>query len=76
MANIERARTILYVSIVLIPLGAVVGFLHGGLGLTLMVLGWIGVLFYDGPAHGKARFGRSLEPQPLAADAPPQLPKA
>lgn len=60
--NTDRSKTILYVSIALIPAGALLGFLHGMLGLALMVLGWLGVLFYDGPAHGTLRFGRSLTP--------------
>jgi hypothetical protein len=66
--NTDRAKKLLYVSIALIPAGAVIGFLHGGLGLALMVLGWLGVLFYDGPAHGQLRYGRSLVPD---ASAPP-----
>ena len=56
----ETARKKLMVSIVLIPAGIVIGFLHGGLGLFLMVAGWIGVLIYDGPANGTLRFGQTL----------------
>ena len=59
----NRAMTFTYVSIALIPAGALVGFLHGGLGLALMITGWIGVLWFDGPAHGQARFGRFLDPK-------------
>lgn len=58
----ETAKMKLMVSIVLIPAGIVVGFLHGGLGLFLMVAGWIGVLIYDGPANGQLRFGPTLFP--------------
>ena len=61
--NTDRPKTILYVSIALIPAGALLGFLHGMLGLALMVCGWLGVLFFDGPAHGQLRFGRSLTPE-------------
>ena len=61
--NTDRAKTILYVSIALIPAGALIGFLHGMLGLSLMVIGWLGVLFYDGPAHGQLRYGRMLVPE-------------
>ena len=67
--NTGRSKTILYVSIALIPAGALLGFLHGMLGLTLMVAGWVGVLFYDGPAHGQFRYGRSLVPD-NTAEAP------
>lgn len=58
----EAARQKLYVSIALIPAGLIVGFLNGGLGLFLMVAGWIGVLIYDGPANGQLRFGQTLLP--------------
>jgi len=58
----ESARQKLYVSIALIPAGLVLGFLNGGLGLFLMVAGWIGVLIYDGPANGQLRFGETLFP--------------
>ncbi len=68
--NTERAKTVLYVSIALIPAGALLGFLNGLLGLALMVIGWIGVLFYDGPAHGTLRWGRSLTP--VQADETPK----
>lgn len=61
--NTDRAKTILYVSIALIPVGALLGFVHGLLGLAVMVTGWLGVLFYDGPAHGQLRYGRSLTPE-------------
>ncbi len=64
--NTERAKTVLYVSIALIPAGALLGFLHGILGLALMVIGWVGVLCYDGPAHGTLRFGRMLVPENTA----------
>lgn len=59
----ERAKTILYISIGLIPLGVALCFLHGGMGLGVMIIGWVGVLFFDGPAHGKFRFGKTLEPE-------------
>ena len=67
---IATAKTALNVSIALIPAGMVVGFLHGGLGLGLMVLGWCGVLWYDGPAHGHARFGPTFDPQPPTSEPP------
>jgi len=59
----EATRVVLYASIVLIPLGVAVCFFHGGVGLGLMVVGWIGVLLFDGPAHGTLRFGKTLNPE-------------
>ncbi len=66
----ESAKIILNISIALIPVGMIVGFVHGGVGLGLMLLGWVGVLLYDGPAHGKVRFGPTLHPQPPASPTP------
>jgi hypothetical protein len=66
----ETARTKLYVSIALIPAGLVLGFLSGGLGLFLMVTGWIGVLIYDGPANGTLRFGPTLNPEKAPTQNP------
>ena len=68
MRHMEAARMKLYVSIGLIPAGVLVGFLNGGVGLFLMVAGWIGVLIYDGPANGTLRFGPTLNPK--APDQP------
>ncbi len=67
----NRAMTITYVSIALIPLGALVGFLNGMIGLALMIAGWLGVLLFDGPAHGQARFGRFLDPKLNQTQTPP-----